>query len=480
MLASLMSGFLSVQHLNTLVAMWGKTGKTLIAGSLTLALAALMVPFGSVAYAQDNVVVSGSIPVEQCPVGYQYSTGIIVNASTGEVFTQCNSPLNAQDLLLQQQDADFQAAISAAQAAAEAESIAWNQAHPGEQKCVQWGPIVHANGVSTSSGGVCANPVPGPALPTAVVRASDVMPTDVPTSDTRITDPIPSNPAPSEVATNSPPAVSSAPSPVIDAIGGWAIVDEFGNNLGTTVCAASVCGDSNSDFSKAYLRDHPGIRFILFAPAQQGGNVAGWNGGTYDAASGLFWLNGCSHPAGTDVSNVNCPVAASPSVGSVAQGLPTIAVREPHASSTSASISSQPIQSPSPSVVDPVTPPVDNSSQTATPNPVSSDFVAADPPTTMADVSTPTRIDPAPTTVSVANLVGVAQTVPKATSSKTITLGIVPVSVKVKSLTASVCGVLKGSVIQKSVGKCRIEFSVLLPDKTKVSTIRVITFRRRA
>ena len=51
----------------------------------------------------------------------------------------------------------------AAVAAATAESQAWNAANPGKQKCIQWGPIVHANGVSTASGGVCANPVePGP------------------------------------------------------------------------------------------------------------------------------------------------------------------------------------------------------------------------------------------------------------------------------------------------------------------------------
>ena len=61
------------------------------------------------------------------------------------------------------QDADFRARQDAAIASATAESQAWNAANPGKQKCVQWGPLVHANGVSTASGGVCANPVePGP------------------------------------------------------------------------------------------------------------------------------------------------------------------------------------------------------------------------------------------------------------------------------------------------------------------------------
>ena len=56
-------------------------------------------------------------------------------------------------------DEDFRNRQSLAIAAATLESQAYNAAHPGEQKCVTWGPIVHANGISTASGGVCANPV---------------------------------------------------------------------------------------------------------------------------------------------------------------------------------------------------------------------------------------------------------------------------------------------------------------------------------
>lgn len=111
------------------------------------------------ATAADSVNVPGQVSVDQCPVGYQYSTGISVNASTGAYTTICNAPPNEADLLLRQQDADFQSRINAAQSAAEIASRAWNMANPGLQKCVQWGPIVHANGVSTSSGGVCANPI---------------------------------------------------------------------------------------------------------------------------------------------------------------------------------------------------------------------------------------------------------------------------------------------------------------------------------
>ena len=81
-------------------------------------------------------------------------------------------------------EANFRAAQNAAIAAATAESQAWNAANPGKQKCIQWGPIVHANGVSTASGGVCANVVaPGP---TTTVQSQDAPtvegPTTVPTT----------------------------------------------------------------------------------------------------------------------------------------------------------------------------------------------------------------------------------------------------------------------------------------------------------
>ena len=56
-------------------------------------------------------------------------------------------------------DEDFRNRQTIAVAAAQLESQEYSASHPGEQKCVTWGPIVHANGISTASGGVCANPV---------------------------------------------------------------------------------------------------------------------------------------------------------------------------------------------------------------------------------------------------------------------------------------------------------------------------------
>ena len=56
-------------------------------------------------------------------------------------------------------DEDFRNRQALAVAAATVESQAYSAANPGLQKCVTWGPIVHANGISTASGGVCANVV---------------------------------------------------------------------------------------------------------------------------------------------------------------------------------------------------------------------------------------------------------------------------------------------------------------------------------
>ena len=55
-------------------------------------------------------------------------------------------------------EAKYRSDLAAAQAAALAQSQAWNTANPGQQKCFQWGPITSPSG-GTSSGGVCANPV---------------------------------------------------------------------------------------------------------------------------------------------------------------------------------------------------------------------------------------------------------------------------------------------------------------------------------
>jgi len=72
------------------------------------------------------------------------------------------------------------------QAAALAESQAWNAANPGKQKCIQWGPLTDPDG-GISSGGVCANPVAAGAGTTVTTQESEAVvgpspPVAIPTS----------------------------------------------------------------------------------------------------------------------------------------------------------------------------------------------------------------------------------------------------------------------------------------------------------
>jgi hypothetical protein len=83
-------------------------------------------------------------------------SGIEVNATTKETFTYCVKTWRSTETI--DAEAKYRSDLAAAQAAALAQSQAWNAANPGQQKCFQWGPITSPSG-GTSSGGVCANPV---------------------------------------------------------------------------------------------------------------------------------------------------------------------------------------------------------------------------------------------------------------------------------------------------------------------------------
>lgn len=449
------------------------------------------------AVAQDSVVVPGEVLAENCPVGFQYSTGIMVNATTHEVFTVCNSPLNEADLLLRQQDQDFMDAIRAAQQVAEDQSRVWNEAHPGQQRCVQWGPIVHANGVSTSSGGVCANPVAAPAQPSVEVRTDSAPSVDVrtdpaPSVDVRIDAPAPEpspTPAPAPVA---PPA-PSGPS----GIGGWAMVNDANQNLGTTVCDVSVCGTPGSDFLNAYHRDHPEIRFVYFAPAEPSGNVAGWSGGTYDPGSDTFWLNGCSHVGGAPVSLVTCPPSPPAPTTSTSPSAVTRTseVRVPTDSSVQVRT-----ESPNPATSLPVD--VSNQDSLSGGTPVAGSVPAPIVPSTIeeplpaplpAPVETTSARPDAATTivlgevtqaqqtnVAIASLIKSAVALPMATTSGSVKLAVSNVKITSRSLTPKVCSVTSKGVKQLGYGKCKVELSVTLADGSKVSTTKAIAFRKKA
>ena len=106
-------------------------------------------------------------------------------------------------------DEDFRNRQQLAVAAATLESQAYNAAHPGEQKCVTWGPIVHANGISTASGGVCANPVGLTPAGTTVQVAPSQVGGGSPGPTPAIESVTVSNSSPSESRTVSVPTVQS-------------------------------------------------------------------------------------------------------------------------------------------------------------------------------------------------------------------------------------------------------------------------------
>ncbi len=95
-----------------------------------------------------------------CPAGS--ASALEVNVSTKVISYYCVKTWESS-AVTQAWEA-YRNQVSAAQAAAEAESRAWNAANPGRQKCVQWGPFTDPNG-GVSSGGVCANPVPAGTAP---------------------------------------------------------------------------------------------------------------------------------------------------------------------------------------------------------------------------------------------------------------------------------------------------------------------------
>ena len=59
-------------------------------------------------------------------------------------------------------------------------------------------------------------------------------------------------------------------------VAGWVKVDSSGNQIGQViVCTPSVCGDSNSTYSKMTLL--PGEQYVIQSKADTKGNVAGLN-----------------------------------------------------------------------------------------------------------------------------------------------------------------------------------------------------------
>ena len=113
-------------------------------------------------------------------VTYNYSAtasnnGKNYSASLSYTAPAIDPAIESERLAREKADTDFRAAQVAAVGKATLESQAWNAANPGKQKCIQWGPIFHSNGVSTASGGACANPVAPGAGTTVTTQESETV-----------------------------------------------------------------------------------------------------------------------------------------------------------------------------------------------------------------------------------------------------------------------------------------------------------------
>lgn len=245
-------------------------------------------PFPGIAYGAEvgsRQLVSSSTgnpldgsPIISCPAGA--SLGSV--AGGGINYVVCtktwrpSAEVNA--------DAAFRDAVMAAMSAAEAESKAWNTAHPGQQKCVQWGPIVHANGVSTSSGGVCANPVGS--LPSGVDTS-----TSTPSGDTRTTTPT----IDTRTATPAPTQNSGT--------GGYAVVHPDGHVCGVIVANSSDPYGNGGTMPQEYMGCPVGSRIVFQTRPSSDGNVAGVHGQNVIYNNGVFTVLGSDSGTATTIVN---------------------------------------------------------------------------------------------------------------------------------------------------------------------------------
>lgn len=177
-------------------------------------------------------------------------------------------------------DAAFEQARRDGQAAAEAQSLAWNQAHPGQQKCFQWGPIVHANGVSTASGGVCANPVP---VPSGYVGDTSTVLSNTETSTVIETSTVVETSTPIVISTPTPTAPVA---PITSGLGGYAIVHPDGHVCGVIVATSNDPFGNGGTMTQEYMGCPTGARIVFQTTPSESGNVAGWHGAnvTYDGS----------------------------------------------------------------------------------------------------------------------------------------------------------------------------------------------------
>lgn len=271
--------------------------------------------------------------------------------------------------------------------------------------------------------------------------------------------------------------------------GAWAEVTDANFLVNGVVCEPAVCGDPNSEFMVIYRRDHPGVRFVYFAPAEPSGNVAGWGSGTYDPATNLFWYNGCSHYGGAPLSEITCPIVIAPSPTSSDVRTTDTRAQVEVSADTRVAVTSPPSgasqldsQSGGTVVAGSATAPT-GTPTTVEPQPAP---LAAPVGTTSARPDVTTTIvlgevtQEQQTNVAIASLIKSAVALPTATTSGSVKLAVSNVKITSRSLTPKICSVTSKGVKQLGYGKCKVELSVTLADGSKVSTAKVIAFRKKA
>ena len=173
--------------------------------------------------------------------------------------------------------------LANAQAIALAQSQEWNAAHPGQQKCFQWGPITSPSG-GTSSGGVCANPVGS--LPSGVDTS-----TSTPSVDTRTTTPS------VDTRTSTP---SSMP---YNGTGGYAVVHPDGHVCGVIVANSSDPFGNGGTMPQEYMGCPAGSRIVFQTRPSSDGNVAGVHGQNVIYNNGVFTVLGSDSKTATTIAN---------------------------------------------------------------------------------------------------------------------------------------------------------------------------------
>lgn len=224
-----------------------------------------------------------------CPAGSGMGIGSDLNFTTDRSddtwYAYCLKTWQAQTTL--DAWATYQANRDAAQAAALLSSQQWNAANPGQQRCFQWGPITDPNG-GTSSGGVCANPVP------------------VPSGSTQDSATVSSAPIQESATAPSSPAPSQSPAPVnTNGFGGYAVVHPDGHVCGVIVANSNDPFNNGGVMPQEYMGCPSGSRIVFQSAPSASGNVAGWHGSDVRLNGDTYSLPGGSTITGGIVTDTN-------------------------------------------------------------------------------------------------------------------------------------------------------------------------------